>query len=878
MTTEQKLQAAITAIENLVTAQQQFSVDWAEYNEQLTPAITSIVESKVGGISPEQQQALELVALAYQQADTSIKSQLQSAFTQADTALKNQLTAIIEQGDTSVETQINNSISQELAALVQQLEADYTAADEKLKDEVGGGGVINLSNIIEGVDDSYAGINAVIVNAEIAKNIGRSFTIQDAFYVNSTIDISGVNVHAPSRGFKAAVGMTGAVVSSSNVNNTTAADSDIRIIGNASSSTAMDGTNIGLLLERDRSPMATYTVRVSSSDVGLRVNGDTEKKVINLHVAYCKSAYQETVVGGSPDELITTITGTRCERWYETEGEVSSNVRFNVESNVDTSDNNHYCVINKGGKSVTMAGEIRGTKNGCIRLTKVESGTTTWQDATHFDDLKLIQVDKGIGLYMERCQRVTGQIVLYDCQNDNGSTLFIGEVQDMGGFRPVVNKCFSLYGVQIGSSYTAPTALDITLSVSMGDVYGTDSKDLTALYVNKAQLCTINMELCEGNIMLDGAIDCTLLLPASFARGPYTVTGGNGSTHVIINGLLSVEQASRISWRDNVASITLRVLKGYGGPVIYANGAWSLAKTLTGNSIDFECRNSDINTFFKATGAPAFSNDDKVVYRAAGYGYTQSWLDYLGNPQVSPGIISETASLLARLPVSGLSTAEIDIYDRLLYDLKTAGLINKIHCLYVFMGSSKANALKNIIQDNYHLVDSNGSTTHTAFAGIYGGDDGSGRSYSDTGFDMASLNQSSFSIGCLTLVTDSDSEQDMETANDAVRLRTRASSGSYIRMACEDENQLGMLTSTTPANPPRLVTGTRNGPAQSIYADGVLSDTNSITNSRDGNTMHINRTTRPNAAVFIADYLTASEVAAMADALSTYRVGSSQLI
>ena len=48
MTTEQQLQAAIAAIQSLVETQQQFSADWAEYNQQLETTIENVVSSLVG--------------------------------------------------------------------------------------------------------------------------------------------------------------------------------------------------------------------------------------------------------------------------------------------------------------------------------------------------------------------------------------------------------------------------------------------------------------------------------------------------------------------------------------------------------------------------------------------------------------------------------------------------------------------------------------------------------------------------------------------------------------------------------------------------------------------------------------------------------------
>jgi hypothetical protein len=731
-------------------------------------------------------------------------------------------------------------------------------------------GDINVNLLEIGFESTDATANVTNLSAAITEYQGRTLKIHQAFYVDSTIDLSGVNLTAVSAGLKAANGMTAPVAKITNASSTDSHIVDVRITGNGAGRVLADSCD-GLLIDDDRSPLCNYVARVSYCNYGVIANSDTEKKRIDVHAAYCAVAYAEQIVsGGSPDELIVTLSATRCTKWYETEGEVSSHVRFNVESNIDTFDPDHYVVTNKGGKSITLAGEIRGTKNGCIKLTKVETGVTTWQDATHFDDLKLIQVDKGIALYMERCQRITGQIVMYDCQNNNGPTMFIGEVQDLGGFRAFVNKCFSLYGVQLGNSETAPDALELVLSISMGDVYSTQPSALTALYIYSADTCNITLELCEGNILLDGATGCTLTIPSRFAQNAYTITGGNKTTHVIIKGKLSMAEAASISWLNNVASVTIQVLKEHGGPVVYADSVWNLPRTLTANVLDYECRNSDINGFFKKAGLSVFNKDTNQSYTAISSNYAGAWVDYSSSTYKTPTLQTESNTLFARLPNDPLEV-EKNLYDRLIYDLKVAGIYSKIPCLYIFMTSNKSNALQNIMQDTYHLTEVNGVKTHTLYQSLSGGLG----AYLDTGYNVFNeLGGRSWSMGSLCIASDSDPEQDMETANSYGRLRCRSGSGSYVRMGSDDADQLGMLSTTSPKGGLRLVSGTITGTTQTIYADGNLSNTNEVSNPLTPSVMHISRSTREIGAAYIAEYLTDLEVSALSNALHTYRINA----
>lgn len=152
MTTEQQLHSAITAIENLVAAQQQFSADWSEYNAQLNVAISSIVDSKLavfeGGVN---QTALDSLKTTLQQADAAMSQSLTVAYSQADSVLAQSITEAYTQAIAQLNQTISQSYTQADISLEQTLRnslaslASFTAAVNQLRDDVRKSGSANNS-------------------------------------------------------------------------------------------------------------------------------------------------------------------------------------------------------------------------------------------------------------------------------------------------------------------------------------------------------------------------------------------------------------------------------------------------------------------------------------------------------------------------------------------------------------------------------------------------------------------------------------------------------------------------------------------------------------------------------------------------------------
>lgn len=576
-------------------------------------------------------------------------------------------------------------------------------------------------------------------------------------------------------------------------------------------------TITGVRITGDRTTANKYFINATYCHYGLMLYGEVERKgVIELNATSCNIAFGAVLDGfSSADECRVLVNAAYCKHWYYSSGgEESQHITFNVENNLELEvyDPNHFVVDYQGGKSITIAGEIRGTKGNCIGARR-ESGS--WGDAIHFDNLAVIQVDEGIALYVEHMTRMKGIVNLYDCTNSNGPTVHLNDCIESQNLQVTIDKCFSLCGLKL----TAMENTRINASIYMGDIYSTDAKDLTALCVESAANCSIHLGDSKGNLDLSGASGCTIYIDKSFVDQGFTISGGSTSV-VKIGGSLGLTDVQSISWLNEVASVEIENFELTGTPYYYYDGAWITTSPLSGSNVEIGKVSSFTNTVFKKTGISFFNTDDKKSYVATGSAPADEWVSVDGKSSITPIEMDETQAYVDRLS-SPPSVTERAAYDRLLYRLISAGINSeKMDYMYLLAQKSQANAFVDLFSKAANLTKA-GNLNFIANLG-FSNPTTDPNAYLEAPNISSTRSVTNLTVGAYGEDHNTNPERDIEDVGSAVYLRLRAISGGYINFGSESStlNISGLM--------PKLIQGTRFGNKQSIYSNGVKQRTTNV--------------------------------------------------
>jgi len=644
------------------------------------------------------------------------------------------------------------------------------------------------------------------------------------------------------------------------------ADIDMVVEGNGNysfPSFSLEPTCDAIKLLSNRAVADRFNLYVSEAKVGVMLEGDNERKAeINVYAVACDTAVKCVDKSGSTDECRINITGGYCRTWLETaQTEENAHYHFNVENNMkDDSQTNpdRWGVILGGGKNLTVSGVIRGHSGNLLKVYRLNPGETTWRDSVHFDNLTVIQCDAGVAFSARRLDRLKGTVNLYDCQNDNGPTAIIDDVYESAGLNVIIDKCFSLYGLVIGE-YASMKNSFLNVYVSMGDRYSTKATQLTALKVKSAVNVVFNCEMLRGNVEIEGASGCTFLINKDFIVDGYNLTGGITSI-VKLSGNYNSLELGKISWLDEVKSVTIDSFDDTGSPMIYTNGAWQSTVGLSASSTELASKNATINQILKSAGVGVFNTTNSTLYNASGPLSTDAWVPVDGTANIVPTFAAQTTAFVARLP-SAMSALEQEVYDRFITLLVSSGVLPKLTHLYAFNSSFEDNAKMNIIANTDTLV-SNGDLVFNRLIG-FSSPASNGTGYLDglTSFPL----ETDMSMGMYVVDPySSDSERDIENSDSKWNMRAKFSNGGYVEFGG------GTTTYSTGGSTQRLIHGTRVGNVQSVFSDGVLQASDTLSSTEPLTNLRLSQSDRNTGMFFMGESIGVLESLKLSEAVNEF--------
>lgn len=598
---------------------------------------------------------------------------------------------------------------------------------------------------------------------------------------------------------------------------------------------------------------ATYDLRVSNLNIGVLVDGNTEKNRYFVSGTYCNIVVKET--GSSPDTNKYYINGQACVQWFVSADDSTFNVDFNVESRYDfggTIAAGYNAGINiplpavliKNGKHAKLSGEMRA-HNGRVNIYVDRDGTDNGADTLTFDGLSMVHM-YGTSVLIDRLSSLRGSVFLKD--SDNGRfnyydaaepptvlmpAMKFNRVYSAGGALVTMNDIANRWGLSIGDATKGLYPVDVnfcnlTIAMRALDVErGQLPKGKTAFEIEKAVRCTFDFNEINGDIELGaGAQGNIIFVPATWVTRGYKVIkhADAADNKLIIKGSIKSSSILFKTWLFD--GVIVDHLTDYdGASVTYRGSQWHYSgPQLSQPTASFSSISTIINSQFKRKGLMIFDTTTELPMWSTDTAATEAnmqgeWTKVDGTGDIVPGYSVRTTDLLARMGTP-CSTAMKLAYDRLYFNLEEAGILSKMILLYALCAHEEATAKLNLITDglsaSYDLTKVN-APVFTAFRGFVG--DGTG--YLSTGYDPSAdsegLAQNDNHIGVLSLNHGTNS-YGSDFGDRAQRLKVRAS------VVARYNNFVGVSSNfTLPDAPPVHVVAARaNGATQRGYSNGDL--------------------------------------------------------
>ena len=613
----------------------------------------------------------------------------------------------------------------------------------------------------------------------------------------------------------------------------------------------------GVVIGPDRNGNSPRHIHVNRLKVGCRIEGDFEKqaelKVIGSANGLLFDEH-ELVGVGSPDTNVVYLEGQLNKQILITSNSTSGHYKIAHEGRID--DGTFITETYLAARNIpTPAIWVRSGKFHWIDISEFRGNNgrvVIFVDKDYADGVDTMRCDGtfvhnyGVVLWVDRCQRLTGAIVISD--NDNGRANYsatvsdylcpavrINQVYDVANFRPVVQGCSNREGYRIGDAVNGlyPVKVDFTLAGAMRgiDVNGQPSgpngrtgyfpKDKNLLYVERMDGGSVDFPSIDGSIELGaGAQNVSLRLPAAFVEKGYGIVDNGYQTHIEIVGRTKFSHIGHKSFLSGGKTVSVGALLDYDA----AQASWKADRWITSRpwfvtTADLERATSDINWKFKKSGMLAFNSTTNKLMSATGSGKYDVWQEVAGASVITPIDNPLTAALVARMTVAP-TTKWREIYDRILNDWAPYWTdMGRFHLL----GAHDRQAARLCWKDAANNMVEHGVLAWTAGRGYKGSGSG-GLGYLSSAFVPGSIgetNQNIF-VGAhvlsLGVTTNGDT---VGSDNKAVRLRAAHTNNNRAEVGTT-----AITSWTTSFTEPRSLAASINTPGtMKVWDNGVLRTT-----------------------------------------------------